>query len=244
MLPRRVKAQRTGVRRGGTMTMAEQAAGATPRITLSTLPLARQSLRDRVYEIVLQAIVNGDFPPGHQIRDLDIAESLGVSRTPVREALQRLVNEGLVETTPAATRVTPIDTRAVRSIYPIVGALHALAVRLGADRIGRAEIDALADANELFARAVGERHIAGALAADDAFHGVVIDTAENPALRRTLDMLMPHIRRLQLTQFSSKAARLSIRQHRDIIASCRRGRFEDAARTMEQNWANIESLLR
>ena len=55
---------------------------------------------------------------------------------------------------------------------------------------------------------------------------------------------MPHIRRLQLTQFSSERGRLSFEQHEDIIAACRRGRFEDAARTVEENWANIESLLR
>lgn len=214
-------------------------------IALAVSPLPRASLRDQVYEIVLQAIVNADFPPGHQIRDLEIAQSLGVSRTPVREALQRLVDEGLVETIPgAATRVAPIDVGAVRNIYPIVGVLHALAVRMAAQRIGPAEVDALARANEAFAAAVEKRYIAGALAADDAFHGVVLDAAANPELRRTLDRLMPHIRRLQLTQFSSEPARLSIRQHRAIVAACRRSRFEDAARTMEQNWANIESLLR
>jgi DNA-binding GntR family transcriptional regulator len=208
-------------------------------------PLPRASLRDQVYEVVLRAIVGGDFAPGRQIRDLEIAQSLGVSRTPVREALQRLVDEGLVETTPgAATRVTLIDAAAVRNIYPIVGALHALAVRLASPRIGPAEVEALARANEEFAAAVGEGRIAGALAADDAFHGVVLDAAANPELRRTLDRLMPHIRRLQLTQFTSAPAKRSIRQHREIVAACRRGRFDDAARTVEENWANIESLLR
>jgi DNA-binding GntR family transcriptional regulator len=208
-------------------------------------PLPRASLRDQVYEVVLQAIVNADFPPGHQIRDVDIAQSLGVSRTPVREALQRLVDEGLVETTPgAATRVTPIDVGAVRNIYPIVGALHALAVRLGAERIGPAEVDELARTNDAFATAIEERHIARALAADDAFHGVVLRAAANPELERTLDRLMPHIRRLQLTQFTSAPARLSIRQHRAIVTACRRRRFDEAARSLEENWANIESLLR
>ncbi len=208
-------------------------------------PLPRTSLRDQVYEVVLQAIVGGHYPPGHQIRDLDIARSLGVSRTPVREALQRLVDEGLVETIPgAATRVTPIDVQAVRNIYPIIGALHALAVRLGAEHIGPAEIDRLARANEAFAQAVEKRHMAGALAADDAFHGIVLAAAANPELQRTLDRLMPHIRRLQLTQFSSAPARRSIRQHQAMVRAFGRGRTEDAARAVEENWANIESLLR
>jgi DNA-binding GntR family transcriptional regulator len=220
-------------------------ADAADRIALPHSPLPRASLREQVYEIVLRAIVSGDFPPGHQIRDLDIAESLGVSRTPVREALQRLVDEGLVETAPgAATRVAPIDVGAVRNIYPIVGALHALAVRRAAEQIGPAEIAAMTRANAAFAAAVDERHIVDALAADAAFHGVVLDAAANPELGRTLDRLMPHIRRLQLTQFSSESARRSVQQHRDIVAAFKQNRFADAAETMEQNWANIEALLR
>jgi DNA-binding GntR family transcriptional regulator len=214
-------------------------------VNLPRTPLQRSSLREQVYEVVLQAIVNADFPPGHQIRDLDIARSLGVSRTPVREALQRLVDEGLVETAPgAATRVTPIDVDAVRNIYPIVGALHALAVRLGAERIGRSEVEELTRTNDAFAAAVSKRQIVAALAADDAFHGIVIRAARNPELERALDRLMPHIRRLQLAQFGSEPARLSIRQHKGIVAAFRRDCVDDAMQTMEENWSNIESLLR
>lgn len=213
-------------------------------VKLPPTPLPRPSLRDQAYEIVLQAIVSGGFPPGHQIRDLEIAQSLGVSRTPVREALQRLADEGLVKTVPgAATRVAPIDLGAVRNIYPIVGALHALAVELAVERIGRPEIAALTRANDAFAAAVEKRHIAGALEADDAFHGVIIDAAANPELQRTLGRLMPHIRRFQLVQFTSEPAQRSIRQHRAIVSAFRRGRFADAACTVEENWANIESLL-
>jgi len=214
-------------------------------VNLPRTPLQRSSLREQVYEVVLQAIVNADFPPGHQIRDLDIARSLGVSRTPVREALQRLVDEGLVETAPgAATRVTPIDVDAVRNIYPIVGALHALAVRLGAGRIGRSELEELTRTNDAFAAAVAKRQIVAALAADDAFHGIVIRAAQNPELERALDRLMPHIRRLQLAQFGSEPARLSIRQHKAIVTAFRRDSVDDAMQTMEENWSNIESLLR
>jgi DNA-binding GntR family transcriptional regulator len=214
-------------------------------VNLPRTPLQRSSLREQVYEVVLQAIVNADFPPGHQIRDLDIARSLGVSRTPVREALQRLVDEGLVETAPgAATRVTPIDVDAVRNIYPNVGALHALAVRLGAARIGRSELEELTRTNDAFAAAVAKRQIVAALAADDAFHGIVIRAARNPELERALDRLMPHIRRLQLAQFGSEPARLSIRQHKAIVTAFRRDSVDDAMQTMEENWSNIESLLR
>lgn len=226
------------------MDAVEQSPTADKRIALPHSPLPRTSLREQVYEVVLRAIVSGDFPPGYQIRDFDIAQSLGVSRTPVREALQRFADEGLVETMPGtATRVAPIDTEAVRNIYPIVGALHALAIRLGAQRIGPDKIEAMTRANAAFTAAVDESHITAALAADDTFHAVALDAAANPELERTLDRLMPHIRRLQLTQFSSKLVQSSIRQHRHMITACRQHRFADAARTVEQNWGNIETLL-
>src|SRR5579863_2381139 len=88
------------------------------------------SLRQRVYEALRDAIVCGDLAPDQRLRDHELAAHLGVSRTPVREALQRLEDEGLVATAPrASTRVTPLDARAAREAFPVVATLHALAAR-------------------------------------------------------------------------------------------------------------------
>ena len=76
----------------------------------SSLPLIeRASLRTHVYGHLLRAIITGDLAPGSRVRDQDLAEQLGVSRTPVREALQRLEDEGLVETRRGSlTRIMPL----------------------------------------------------------------------------------------------------------------------------------------
>src|SRR5579863_1863573 len=96
--------------------------------TLDKLDTA--SLRQRVYQALQDAIVCGDLAPGERLRDHELAARLGVSRTPVREALQRLEDEGLVATAPrASTRVTPLDARAAREAFPVVATLHALAAR-------------------------------------------------------------------------------------------------------------------
>ena len=80
----------------------------------------RIPLRERVYDLVQRAIVSGELHPGQRVRDLDLAAQLGVSRTPVREALQRLEDEGLVETLPGAlTRIVPLDTQAAREAFPV-----------------------------------------------------------------------------------------------------------------------------
>src|SRR4051812_6248675 len=96
------------------------------------VPLRRDSLSERAYHALLDAIVHGDLAAGERLRDHDLATQLGVSRTPVREALRRLEDEGLVETVPGAySRVAPIDVDGVRQAFPVLASLHGLAARLG-----------------------------------------------------------------------------------------------------------------
>src|SRR6266702_8684756 len=101
----------------------------------------RIPLRERVYNLVQQAIVSGELHPGQRVRDLDIATQFGVSRTPVREALQRLEDEGLVETLPGAlTRIVPLDSQAAREAFPVVAVVQALATRLTAAHLSDLEL--------------------------------------------------------------------------------------------------------
>ncbi|MDA0183615.1 GntR family transcriptional regulator, partial [Solirubrobacter phytolaccae] len=94
-------------------------------------PLERDLLRDQAYVTIRDAIVDGTLAPGERLRDAELCAWLGLSRTPVREALNRLEQDGLVETEPQRfTRVTPLDRRAARDAFPVVAALHALAAEL------------------------------------------------------------------------------------------------------------------
>ncbi|MBG0719324.1 GntR family transcriptional regulator, partial [Microbacterium sp. 2C] len=96
---------------------------------LSSAPLPRALLRDDVHARLRDAIVDGSLAPGEQLRDGDLATRLGVSRTPVREALLELARAGLVQATPGrSTVVAPIDPGAIRDAQAVVGALHAVAV--------------------------------------------------------------------------------------------------------------------
>ena len=93
-------------------------------------PVVRRSLlRDDVFGRLRDAIVDGTFAPGEQLRDLELASWLGVSRTPVREALLRLAEAGLVVARPGrSTVVSPLDLRAVRDARDVVAAMHEVAV--------------------------------------------------------------------------------------------------------------------
>jgi DNA-binding GntR family transcriptional regulator len=204
------------------------------------IPIARDSLRARVYERLLHAIITGDLEPGRRVRDQDIAEQLGVSRTPVREALQRLEDEGLVETRRGSlTRIVTLDTEAARDAFPVVAILHALATRLATPRMGPDDFDALRRANQDLAAAMSANDVMVAIAADDRF----LECSGNTELAPTLDRLMPKVRRLEVAQFGSLAGRRSVEQHEAIIVAAERHDATLAENLVEQNWLSLGELI-
>ena len=96
--------------------------------------VGRTLLRDTAYEAIRDAIVCGDMPPGAVMSNASVAEQLGLSRAPVRDALARLADEGLVETKPQSyTRVTRLVLKEVRDAAAVVRAVHELATRTDVD---------------------------------------------------------------------------------------------------------------
>ena len=101
----------------------------------------RSLLRDDVYRRLRDAIVDGTFAPGEQLKDLDLAAWLGVSRTPVREALLRLAQGGLVLARPGrSTIVSTLDARDIRDARDVVAAMHEVAVREAVPGLTKADL--------------------------------------------------------------------------------------------------------
>src|SRR3954465_14034724 len=118
-------------------------------------PVGRVLLRDLALHRIREAIVAGDLPPGAVIKDADLAERLGLSVAPVRTALARLADEGLVESKPQSrTRVTPLVLRQVRDAAVVVRAMHEVAVRAAAGRVTGDDVAAMRAANARFADAL------------------------------------------------------------------------------------------
>ncbi len=206
--------------------------------------LERDLLKDRAYAAIRDAIVDGTLAPGERLRDQELCAWLGLSRTPVREALGRLEQDGLVETAPQRfTRVAPLDRRAARDAFPVVAAVHALAAELAVPRLTAADLDAMRAANDRFAGALRSNDVDAALAADDDFHSVFVTASANAELPRVLDRVVPRVRRLERLRFGSLPGRASVRQHAAIIAAAAAG---DAARTaarVRENWLSLGALL-
>ena len=183
--------------------------------------------------------MHGRLPPGQRLRDQELAEQLGVSRTPVREALRRLEDEGLVESERNAfTRVAPVRPERIADAFPVVAALQGLAARLGVPGLTRDDIATLERHDADRTAALRAADVLEAIAADDRFHAVLITAARNAEIERLLDRVMPHIRRLDLLHFTALTKRADD-NHADIIAACRDGEAWEAGRLVEQSFLRL-----
>jgi DNA-binding GntR family transcriptional regulator len=207
-------------------------------------PAPRVLLRETAYEAIRRAIVDGTLAPGERLRDAELCTWLGLSRTPVREALGRLEEEGLVETRPQSfTRVTPLSRRDAREAFPVVAALHALATELAVPGILPSELAKLREANQRFATAMEQQDTDAALAADDEFHAVFVRVSGNSEIARTLERLVPRLRRLERVQFASLSGRRSVKQHDRIITLAAKGEAADAGASVRENWLTLGALI-
>jgi DNA-binding GntR family transcriptional regulator len=207
-------------------------------------PLPRLSLAARAYDTLLDAIVTGALAPGERIRDAELAEQLQTSRMPVREALKRLEAEGLVETVPnRETRVAPIRAERAAQAFPVIAALHALATRLGVPALTGADDGRMRVLDRERARALERGDVVAAIERDDAFHGVLLEAAGNDELMRSLERLMPQIRRLDALHFNELTRRDSGADHAAILDACRRRDADEAARLVEANFLRLGAQM-
>lgn len=163
----------------------------------------RSLLRDDVYRRLRDAIVDGTFEPGEQLKDGELAEWLGVSRTPIREALLRLGASGLVMAIPGrSTTVTEIDAKAASDARDVIAAMHAMVVRQMAGKLSATDLDRMREANRRFAKAVAKGDVNSALDADEELHCVPVAALGNHAVEAVLEQFDPLVRRAERLQFS------------------------------------------
>ena len=211
-------------------------------IPLESPAVRRSLLRDDVFGRLRDAIVDGTFAPGEQLRDLDLATWLGVSRTPVREALLRL-GRGRPRGGPSR----PVDgghaarPAAVRDARDVVAAMHEVAVRAAVDQLTEADLAAMRDANRRFADALRRGDVDAAIRADDDLHGVPVTVAANAAIGAVLDQFTPVLRRAERLRFSTLTGRGSVARHDDLIRLCEDGDAAGAAVVAFDTWHSLDT---
>lgn len=200
----------------------------------------RSLLRDDVYRRLRDAIVDGTFAPGEQLKDFELAAWLGVSRTPVREALMRLAQAGLVVTLPGrSTTVSGLDLRTVSDARDVVAAMHELAVREAVPRLSAADLDAMRNANRRFAEAFAAGDVDAAVRADDELHDVPVAVAGNRSLATVLEQFTPILRRAERLRFASLDGHASIARHEKLIQLCAASDRDGAAALAFDTWRSL-----
>ena len=146
------------------------------------------SLVDAAHEQIRRRILDNVWPPGHRALEQEVALALGMSRTPVREALVRLQAEGLVEVVPRhGMRVLPVSPNDMREIYQVLTALECTAAELLARRKPTAaELQPLVQATQAMDDALAADDLDAWAKADEAFHALLLDLAGNRHLQATV----------------------------------------------------------
>lgn len=206
------------------------------------MTIARAPLRDQVHDSVIARIVREELKPGQRLSDSVLAEELGVSRTPVREALVRLEQEGFLETEPGrGFFVKPLSCRDVGEAYPILWTLETMALRESFPPPPEtlAELDRLNA--EMAAAADPERCIE----LDLRWHRALLDGCTNERLGGMIADLKTLVRRYEYAYMQTEGlVPVSTRMHAEIRDVCAAGDVERAAELLERNWAfGMERVL-
>jgi DNA-binding GntR family transcriptional regulator len=207
-------------------------------------PIKRALMRDEVYDLLLKWVVELRFEPGAKLRDGDLADQLGVSRTPVREAIRRLEDQGFVETSAASwTRVARIDTDQARQLYPIIKTLEGMALESAFDAIDEATIHSMATINDELRQAVSVADFLRSSEADFRFHDAFVNRCDNHELKKLLRALKLKIRRIENAFFRDSArAADSVWEHAQLVDGLRERNLATAKSALSRNWD--ESLKR
>ena len=214
-------------------------------IPTSTAPLSRSLAREEVYRSLKQWIIELQLAPGEILRDQELALQLGVSRTPVREALRQLEDEGLVITSfHKWTKVAPSRLEEIIELYPVVAALEATALELAAPRLAEADLQELDAINAALTQAIAAHAHQRAIELDAQFHALIVRASQNAEIEKLLANLRPRIKRIELAHFGDqRMAPQSIQEHKTIIAALRADDTHAAVKAIKQNWTLPPDLL-
>ena len=145
-------------------------------------------LRDVVFNTLRQAILRGELKPGERLMEIQLANKLGVSRTPIREAIRKLELEGLVLMIPRkGAEVAEITEKSLRDVLEVRKALEELAVKLACDRMTKQQMSQLKEAAKEFEETLKTNDVTKFAEADVKFHDVIFMATDNQRLIQLLN---------------------------------------------------------
>ncbi len=178
-------------------------------------------LRDVVFNTLRQAILTGDLKPGERLLEIHLANKLGVSRTPIREAIRKLELEGLVIMIPhRGAEVAQITEKSMLDVLEVRRAIDVLCVELACERITQEAMDELEKACDAFAEAVENKDIKMIAKADVALHDIIVQATGNARLSQLINNLSEQMYRYRFEYLKDSSRHVSlIEEHRIIYES-------------------------
>ena len=202
-------------------------------------------LRDVVFNTLRQAILKGELEPGERLMEIQLAERLGVSRTPIREAIRKLELEGLGLMIPRkGAEVAEISEKSLREVLEVRRSLEELAIELACQRITPEELTALEEAENRFARAVEDGEVMAIAESDENYHELIYQATANDRLVQILNNLREQMYRYRLEYIKDEDRRqILVVEHEHILRAVRRRDIADAKSAVREHIDNQQLTI-
>ena len=202
-------------------------------------------LRDVVFHTLRQAILRGELAPGERLMEIHLADRLGVSRTPIREAIRKLELEGLVVMIPRrGAVVASITEKDMKDVLEVRRTLEMLAVEVACDRISAEQLSKLRVASEHFRKTCAGGDLIQIAQADVTFHDVIYDATNNQRLVTTLNNLREQMYRYRMEYLKDTSSYERLRnEHAIIYEGIRRRDKEMACKAIREHIDNQEAAI-
>lgn len=202
-------------------------------------------LRELVCENIRQAIIDGTFSPGERLMEIQLADEMGVSRTPVREAIRKLELEGFVVMIPRrGTYVADISIRDITEIYEIRTCLDVLSAGLAAERITDEELEVLNRLLVEIGQYIAENNMEKIVEADTAFHDILYQASRNERLRSIINNLREQLTGIRGRSMSYPGRLVeTMDEHRALVDSIAARDVERAQNAARVHIENAEHTL-
>lgn len=189
-------------------------------------------LRDVVFNTLRQAILKGELLPGERLMEIQLAQRLGVSRTPIREAIRKLELEGLVTMVPRkGAEVAKITEKSLRDVLEVRKALEELAIQIACDKASNDTIDNLEAALEEFKKAIYSRELTDIAEADVNFHDVIYNATNNEKLIVILNNLREQMYRYRIEYIKDYSTHNRLIQEHETLIACLKNKDKEKATT-------------
>ena len=202
-------------------------------------------LRDVIFDTLREAIIVGELKPGQRLMEVQVAEKMGVSRTPVREAIRKLELEGLVEMLPRkGAHVAELSGKDIMDVLEVRATLDGLATSLSATRITDDEKKELRHLLDQFINYVEKENLQGSIKKDVEFHDVIYRSSRNDKLIQISNNLREQIQRFRIVYIKDySSSRELIREHTEIYEAIIAGNPETAMEAARRHIKNQEETI-